>query len=280
MPEPPQLPPIAEEPISLILAAHNDEAHLQDVVRAWVRQLQKRDKPFEILVIDDGSTDRTRELAEEVASRRDEVQAHRHLARRGLGGAITTGLNQCQFSLIVTSICDPSYSPEELPKFLAEIDKVHLVSGFRAGRPTPPVLGGLSWTWRMLLRIVLSLRIKPAPGYLGMRNRGIRLLARILFGLRQRDVGCPYRLFRREILPRSPLQSEGEFALVEQLAKINYLTGLFSEDEVPLPIAPSLGKWQSTRKEFFTELGRVLSSPDFGPMLLEEPTEELPEPLG
>jgi glycosyltransferase involved in cell wall biosynthesis len=59
MPEPPELPPVAGEPISLILFAHNAEQDVAPLVTAWRDSLLARNIPFEIVFVDDGSSDAT-----------------------------------------------------------------------------------------------------------------------------------------------------------------------------------------------------------------------------
>lgn len=270
MPEPPVLSPIADEPISVILLARNVEPYVQDVIRGWVTQLQKRSQSFEIILVDDGSSDQTRELAETVAQGREEVSVVRHLTRRGLGASLATGLEASTCPLIVTVLCHPDYSPQKLPQFLSAIDDVHFVSGYRAGRKMPTALKVIGWFWRTFLQLTLSIQIKPRPGFLGWRNHVLCGIGRWIFGVRLRDVACPFRMFRREILPRSPIQSRGEFGLVEQLAKVNYLTFLFSEEEIPIDVDPSLGEWQSSWKVLWAEIRNLFSHPDFGPVRFPE----------
>ena len=86
---------------------------------------------------------------------------------------------------------------------------------------------------RVFCRVVFSAAPSPLPGWLGGKGHAARLLARVLFGVRNRDVLCPYRLMRREIFARIPLQSDGPFVHVEVLAKANFLGCILAED-VPL----------------------------------------------
>jgi hypothetical protein len=120
----------------------------------------------------------------------------------------------------------------------------------------------------ILCVVVFSHRPHPAAAWLGWRNLAGRWLARACFGVRSRDIDCPYRLLRREILPRMPLQSRSSFAHVELLAKANFLGHLIAE-EVPLSDSPdALPPPASEREGFrdvFADARRVFSHPDFGP---------------
>ena len=89
----------------------------------------------------------------------------------------------------------------------------------------------------MFCRVVFSAAPDPLPGWLGTNGHAARLLARVLFGVRTRDVLCPYRLLRREIFARIPIQSRGPFAHVELLAKANFLGHMMGE-ELPIDVVP------------------------------------------
>jgi hypothetical protein len=151
---------------------------------------------------------------------------------------------------------------------LKAIDAVHLVTGYRAGVPVPAGLRVLGFANRLLCRVVFSAAPPPLPGWLGWRGHAGQLLCRALFGLRTRDVVCPYRLLRRDIVARLPIQSDGPFAHIELLAKANFL-GCILGEEVPLgdkgrpvPPAPRDG---DPHRGFFADGRRVFNHPDFGP---------------
>ena len=69
----------------------------------------------------------------------------------------------------------------------------------------------------------------PLPGWVGWNGHAAQMLARVFFAVRNRDVLCPYRLTRREIFARIPLQSDGTFVHVEILAKANFLGCMMDE---------------------------------------------------
>jgi glycosyltransferase involved in cell wall biosynthesis len=260
MPELPSLPPVATQPLSLVLLAHNAEAHVAGVVEGWRQTLAARNVPFEIILVDDGSSDRTAALAGELP----EVKLLRHDKARGIGAALRTGLEATTHPLLACALCDPAYRPVELARFLAEIDKVHFLTGFRAATPVPGPLRFLGKITRLLSQVIFSGAPPRLAGWLGWRGHFGALLARVFFGVRLRDVGCPYRVFRREVLARSPLQSDGSFALAEQLAKVNFAGHVFGE-EIPLPVSQASSWPRQTSGQVLREAYRVFSHPSFGP---------------
>jgi len=276
MPELPNLPPIAKAPLSLVLLASNAAPHLADLLRGWRDVLLAREVPFEIIVVDDASGDGTGERAEELAASLPELKLLRHDQPRGSGAALRTGLAQVRHPLIACAPCDPAYRPEDLTRFLAQIDPVHFLTGYRAGARVPLLARGVGHLWRLFCRIVFNNTGERLPGWLGWRGHLGALLARVFFGVRLRDVACPYRLFRREVLARSPLQSNGDFAWVEQLAKVNFSNGVFGH-EVPVPVTPQRQppSWARFRA-LFREAKHVFSHPTFGPTFLPEPEANPP----
>ena len=289
MPAFPKLPPVAAEPISVVLLARNDASHVESVLAGWVAFLDARGKDYEILVVDDGSTDEIAQKAEAVGSKR--VQFLRHESPRGEGAALRTGLQAARHPLLCYTLCKPEYRPQDLGKMLdrqffgedspppetapkepdREIDHVHLISGYRAGTKVPAVFRAVGWVWRIFCRVVFSYAPTPLPGWLGLRRHLGWFLTRVFFGLRYHDVLCPFRLLRRDIMPRIVIQSDGPFAHAELLAKANFL-GCVMGEEHALDVAP--GPYRGDFWRLWKEARRVFDHPDFGPPVLPTPSTE------
>jgi glycosyltransferase involved in cell wall biosynthesis len=267
MPEFVELPPIAHEALSVVLLAADDAAHLEKMVAEWVTHLNGLNRDYEVLLVDDGSADGTAKLTAALTDRFRRVKVLRHTSRQGEGAALRTGLAAARYPLVFYTLCDPRYQPANLRKLLAEIDKVHVVGGYRAGRPVPAFWRVCGAVRRVLGRVALSHAPPPLPGWLGWKCHAGGLLVRLVFGVRNEDAACPYRLLRREILTRMPLQSDGPFAHVELLAKATFLERYLGED-VPLgdrarPFAGA--ERDAARGSVFADALRVFRQPDFGP---------------
>jgi glycosyltransferase involved in cell wall biosynthesis len=267
----PELSPVATQPLSLILLAHNAECHVASLVRGWRDYLSSRETPFEIVFVDEGSSDQTVARAEELLAIIPELKVLRQESP-GVGAALRTGLAATTCPLIACVPCELDYRPKYLTLYLAEIDKVHMQTGYRSGSPVPSAIQVVGWFLRQLWRLVFSLDSshapQPLPGWLGWSRHLCGLLARIFFGVGLHDVSCPFRVFRREILGRSPLQSDGDFVWVEQLAKVNF-AGFILGHEVPLPIVP---RAQQPPRNVFRDALRVFHRPSFGPAVLPSST--------
>jgi hypothetical protein len=163
-------------------------------------------------------------------------------------------------------MADRSYRPADLKLLLDEIDKVDLVSGYRASLPVPVLWRGLGMGTRFLARWLFGLHLEPLPGWLGPGNHAFAWLARLLFGVRVRDLGSEFKLFRRSIFARIPIQSDGPLAHAEILAKANFLGCLMAEAPISYRAGAPSGIGPFGRG--FRELRRLLNRPDFGPAIL------------
>lgn len=277
MPQLPHLTPVSSQPLSVVLFVRNQADRLQSVLSDWVTFLNGLDRDYEAIVVDDGSTDGSGDVAEKCAANFRRVQVIRHAERRGEGATLRSALAVARHPLLFYTHGDPHYRPADLGKLLrkrgdpnqpdADLDRVHILSASRGGRPTPWPWRFAGLFWRVLCRLLFSHMPERLAGWLGWRRHLGRALTRILFGVRYHDVACPFRLYRRDIFAGIPLQSDGAFVHVEILAKANFL-GLVMGEEVPL--AP--GRYPPLRarlsREELRQLGadawHVILHPEFG----------------
>jgi glycosyltransferase involved in cell wall biosynthesis len=273
------LPPIANEPLSVVLLAHNAEAHLHSVVTGWIAHLNGLKRDWELLLVDDGSSDRTPAIAAELAEQSPQVRLMKHATRQGEGAALRTAVGQARHPLLFYCLCDPRYRPGHLNPLLVEarqrepggppcplIDTVHIAVASHAGVPVPAAWRVFGLGWRLFWWLLFNVSLGRSPGWLGWRRHLGWFVTRILFAIRNRDVSCPVRLLRREVFDRFPLQSDGSFVHAEILAKATFLTLLISED-VPLgdwrrPVPPY--QREETATQWFSDLARVFWRPSFG----------------
>ena len=205
--------PIAGSPISAIVPAFQAAAEIASVVESLAGELDKLKRNYEVLVIDDASTDNTAARAEELTKRFPKLRLVRNEASLGYGPTLSKGIATAQHPLLFAFPADGSVKATALPKMLAAIDEVDIVCGVRQPHPSGAA-------------------------------RNVGWLAYFLFGLWLHDVSCPVRLYRRTVFDRLPIQSKGTFAEVEILAKANFLESLMVEVEVEWQ-ATAASKWPS-----------------------------------
>lgn len=270
MSDPFNRPPIASVPISVVLVARNAADSLLDVLSTWKTILTELEREYEIILVDDGSTDATGKILDELPQNIPEVKVMRHAAPRGFGAALRTGIAEAQHPLLCYCTADNEYEPADFHKMLAQIDSVDVVNGCRQWRPIPFWFRIVQWLFRVVLRVVFGIPKEPLPTWLGIKGFRRRRLARWVFGVLLHDPECAYRLFRREILARVPIQSDGTFAHIEILAKANFLGGLLTEVLIAYHPEAANGTAQMAGERFSRhEIQAVFSHPDFGPVQIE-----------
>lgn len=260
--------PIATEPLSVVLPACNVASTVKSVLQSWFTYLDSLQRDTEIILVDDGSTDGTAAEAESLAAEQPKLRVLKHDRPRGFGAALRTGLAAARHPLLCYASCDPLYPPAELAKLLERIDRVDAVTACRCGRPVPTPLRITGFVWRCLVRVLFGIPLSPMAGWLGARPQAYQKLIRFCFGVRVRDFDSPFKLFRRSIFERLPLQADGHFVHAEILAKANFLGCLLDEPELNIPAT-----WDTDPRRW-TEFRQVFRLPDFGPAVLP------PRPVG
>jgi glycosyltransferase involved in cell wall biosynthesis len=175
------------------MPAYNEEANVSEAVHACAAAGDKFADDYEIIVVDDGSRDRTAERVEAEARVNPRVRLHRLPANRGFGGALKAGLKAAEKPLVFYTDCDLQFDLDQIGDLLARIDDFPVVVGYRVNRQDHWIRKVNAWAWGRLQRI--------------------------LFGLDVRDIDCGFKLFRRDLLQAMPMRSEGAFISTEILLR-------------------------------------------------------------
>ena len=180
--------------LSVILPAYNEQDNVATVVQRGLEVLPRLADEFEIIVVDDGSSDATAAVARAISDQESpNVRLVTHEVNRGYGAALRTGFKTARYELVFYTDSDNQFDLSELEYFLPLASDHDMVIGFRVYRYDTVVRSMLSW------------------GY----NR----LVRVLFRVRVRDVDCAYKLFRREVLEKIDIECENFFVDTELVAK-------------------------------------------------------------
>jgi glycosyltransferase involved in cell wall biosynthesis len=178
--------------LSVVMPAWNEEANVGEALEQVSRVLQSLDLDYEIILVKDGSRDRTGEIAKSLIRQVPHLKLVEHYPNRGYGGALKAGFAQATKDLIAFVPSDNQFDFSDIRGLLAKIDGAAIVSGYRADRQDP------------LIRKVNAF--------------GWNLVVRLLFGYLARDIDCGFKVFRREILDRVTLDSNGAMIDTELLA--------------------------------------------------------------
>jgi glycosyltransferase involved in cell wall biosynthesis len=266
--------------LSVVLPAYNAASFLTPVLADWTAALNAVGREYEILLVDDGSTDGTAAQLEALAKLNPRQRVLQHGTRRGYGAALRTGIDAARHPLVCLATCDRQYQPADLPRLLGTSDKADIVIGYRLRRPPPGWLWLLHTLYRGLVRVLVGATPPPRTTWLGWEGFGRRLLARWVFGVQILDPECALRLCRRALFARIPIQADGPFAKVEILAKANFLGAWLADEPVRYTPPPGPAVDGPAGEGTRVEAWRLFNHPDFGPPFLPEPAQEgsLPAP--
>lgn len=197
--------PIAT-PFSLCMPCFNEAEVLTEVLQGAVAVLPEFVGEFEIIVVDDGSTDATAKVVENFSESNDCVRLVRHTINRGYGAAVSSGLRAAQGELICFTDGDGQFNLLDLPHLLVEAQTSDVVIGYRHQRADNGIrrFNAQSWKW----------------------------LIRALVGLRVRDLDCAFKLFPRWVVEQLQLTADGACISAEILAQC-YRGGV-TVSEVPV----------------------------------------------
>jgi glycosyltransferase involved in cell wall biosynthesis len=178
--------------LSIVLPAYNEEENVASAVEEVSDVAQQLGLDYEIILVNDGSADRTGEIGRELEQRIPNFRLVEHYPNRGYGGSLKAGFVAATKDLIAFTPADKQFVFSEIDRFLEKIDQADIVSGYRANRQDP------------LIRKFNAL--------------GWNTLVRLLFGYLCRDIDCGFKLFRREVLDRVNIVSNGAMVDTEFLA--------------------------------------------------------------
>jgi glycosyltransferase involved in cell wall biosynthesis len=184
---------------------YNVEGNIEPAVTSALAVLAGVTDRFEVIVVNDGGRDRTGAIADRLAAENPHVRVIHHAVNLGYGAAVRSGLAAARYPLVVLADGDNQFDLNELPVLLRNLGNSDIVSGYRITRHDPAL--------RRLYALIY--------------NR----VARLLFGIRLRDVNCGFKLYRQSLVDRllPQLRSTGALINVEMLARAHKLGATVTE---------------------------------------------------
>jgi glycosyltransferase involved in cell wall biosynthesis len=224
--------------LSAFFPVRNEEDNVVPAAEALLRVLPTVAVRSELIIVDDGSVDRTGERADELARQYPGVRVIHHPVGRGSGAALRTGLAAARAEFVFFTDGDRQFDAADLGSLVPHVRDADAVVGYRRLRsdPFPRRLCGIAWN----------------------------VVVRLLFGLRVRDVNCAFKLFRRAAVGDLRLASEGAAISAELMLELRRA----GRHVVEVPVAhyarragiPSGGDLRVIGRAF-VELGALLRRP-------------------
>jgi glycosyltransferase involved in cell wall biosynthesis len=172
---------------------YNEEENVDEAVRVAFEYLPRVAREFEVILVNDGSSDGTGERAEALAAKDPRVRVVHHDKNKGYGATLQSGIRAARHPWIFYTDGDNQFVLEDLHRFLTLLHPKTVLTGYRAQREDP---------WHRRLNAWLF-------------NLGVA----ILFGLRLRDVDCAFKLFPPGLFDDMDLVSHGAVIAVEILVQ-------------------------------------------------------------
>jgi glycosyltransferase involved in cell wall biosynthesis len=183
----------ADVSISVFFPCYNEQDNVTRTLERALDVLQKLTSDFEVIIVDDGSTDATGKVADRIAGRDNRIKVVHHQTNLGYGAALQSGFGAATKELVFYTDGDGQFDIRELPPLLPLIRQYDIVSCYRLNRQDNIIRKVNGWAWTLLVCL--------------------------LFGMKIRDIDCAFKLYKREIFDNIDLVSAGALIDAEILAR-------------------------------------------------------------
>jgi putative flippase GtrA len=186
--------PMSHHSLSVVLPAYNEEEIIGRTVETVLDVLNTWDMDFEIVVVNDGSTDRTGKIVEALVDAHPCIRLITHATNEGYGASLVSGFAAATKELVFFMDSDGQFDIRDLQEFFPLIDTYDAVIGYRIDRQDSWMRKLNAWGWKQLVGLVLGVHV--------------------------RDVDCAFKLLRTEFLHRHPLETRGAMVNAELFYKL------------------------------------------------------------
>ena len=153
------------EGLSIVIPVYNEENAILQTIEHIVSIMNKSDISFEIIVVDDGSTDKTSEY---LSNNDENYQLLTHEINRGYGASLKTGINSSIYDIIAITDADGTYPNERIPELYSELGPYNMIVGKRSFSKLPNITKPAKWAIHRLANYLAGYKIPDI-------NSGLRL---------------------------------------------------------------------------------------------------------
>ncbi len=179
--------------ISVFFPCYNEQDNINRTVEGALGVLEELGADFEVIIVDDGSSDATGQIADEIAGRDSRVKVVHHPTNLGYGGALQSGFKAATKQLVFYTDGDGQFDIDEMPPLLPLMSQYDIVTCYRLNRQDSLVRKINAWCWTKLVCLLFSMKI--------------------------RDIDCAFKLYKREIFDNIKMSSSGALIDAEILAR-------------------------------------------------------------
>lgn len=229
-----QKAPLNPLSLSITFPCYNEAANVERVTRAAVEVGRKVARDLEVIIVNDGSKDRTGEIADRLAAEIPEVRAVHNSPNRGYGGALSRGFREATKDYIFYTDGDGQFDFNEIPKILPLLEKYDIVSCYRIQRQDPAIRKLNAFCWSTLVNS--------------------------LFRIGLRDIDCAFKIYPKTFIDRIEMNSTGALIDTEMLAKarnLGYSIGQMGVQHYPRTAGQQTGAKLSVIVRAFKELMKL-----------------------
>ena len=180
--------------LSAFFPAHNEEGNVERMCNALRIVLPNVAEDFEIIIVNDGSNDKTGEIADRLAAQDEKIRVVHHERNMGYGAAVRSGISACKKEYVFFTDGDNQFDVSQLSLLVPLVSQCDGVIGFRLNRQDNFVRKTNAWAWNRLVQW--------------------------MFGLKAKDIDCAFKLFHRKVFEKVQLESSGAMISTEMLVKM------------------------------------------------------------
>jgi glycosyltransferase involved in cell wall biosynthesis len=179
--------------ISVFFPCYNEQDNVERTVEQALAVLRKLNADFEVVIVDDGSSDATGQIADEISRRDSRVKVVHHHPNLGYGAALQSGFKAATKKIVFYTDGDGQFDISEMPPLLPLMEQYDIVSCYRLNRQDNLIRRLNGWAWTKLVCFLFNIKI--------------------------RDIDCAFKLYKREIFDNIQMSSLGALISAEVLAR-------------------------------------------------------------
>ncbi len=207
--------------VSFFCPAYGDEDNLPLIIPKVHKLLSEISNKFEIIIVEDGSPDRTGQVADDLASRFSNIRVIHHKRNTGYGGALKDGFRNAKYEYVMYTDGDNQYDVDEFRPFLNLLDKADVIAGYAT--------------------------VKAVNSKRKIQSQVFNWFVFTLFGYYFKDVNCSMKIYKRKVLDSMVIKSDSAFIDAEMMVKAKhngFIIAQFPVTHYPRKSGPEGGsKW-------------------------------------